>query len=126
MLVVSPDFTSACTLVTKFAPEHLSIACRAERRASAVSSTVAGEVLLGSYTPFAAANYAIGITAVLPTNGAARALSGITARDMLRTTTLGELDEAALAMLTPTIGTLARYEGLPCHAAAAEIRSPTS
>ena len=30
------------------------------------------------------ANYAIGITAVLPTNGAARALSGVTARDMLR------------------------------------------
>jgi histidinol dehydrogenase len=75
-----------------------------------------------NHTPFSAANYAIGITAVLPTNGAARAVSGVTARDMLRTTTLGELDGAALAALTPTIGTLARYEGLPCHAAAAEAR----
>lgn len=122
MLVVTPDFAAASALAASFAPEHLSIVCRPELREAAVSSAVAGEVLLGSHTPFSAANYAIGITAVLPTNGAARAISGITARDMLRTTTLGELDGAALAALTPTIGTLARYEGLPCHAAAAEAR----
>ncbi len=122
MLVVSPDFASACVIAAKFAPEHLSIVCRPELRAIALASTVAAEVLLGPYSPFSAANYAIGITAVLPTNGAARSLSGITARDMLRATTLGQLDAAALARLTPTIGALARYEGLPCHAAAAEAR----
>jgi histidinol dehydrogenase len=122
MLVVSPDFTAACALAAKFAPEHLSIVCRPELRAAALASAVASEVLLGAYSPFSAANYAIGITAVLPTNGAARSLSGITARDMIRTTTLGQLDAAALARLTPTIGALARYEGLPCHAAAAEAR----
>jgi len=117
------DFAAACELAAKFAPEHLSIVCRPDRRAAAISSAVAGEVLLGTHTPFSAANYAIGITAVLPTNGAARAVSGITARDMLRTTTLGELDATALEALTPTIATLARYEGLPCHAGAAEARS---
>lgn len=122
MLVVSPDFSAACALAARFAPEHLSIVCRPELRAPALASAVASEVLIGPYSPFSAANYAIGITAVLPTNGAARSLSGITARDMLRTTTLGELDAAALARLTPTIGALARYEGLPCHAAAAEAR----
>jgi histidinol dehydrogenase len=126
MLVVTPGFTAACELAARFAPEHLSIVCRAEARAAAISSAVAGEVLLGAHTPFSAANYAIGITAVLPTNGAARALSGITARDMQRTTTFGELDAAALAALTPTIGRLARYEGLPCHAAAAEARQARS
>ena len=41
---------------------------------------------------------------------------------MMRTTTLGELDALALATLPPTIETLARYEGLPCHAAAARAR----
>lgn len=122
MLVVSPDFAAACALSARFAPEHLSLVCRPERREAALVAVVAGEVLLGPFTPFSAANYAIGITAVLPTNGAARAMSGITARDMLRTTTVGELDAHALAALTPTIGTLARYEGLPCHAAAAEAR----
>ncbi len=122
MLVVSPDFDASCELAARFAPEHLSVVCRPELRASAISSAVAGELLLGSHTPFAAANYAIGITAVLPTNGAARSLSGITARDMLRTATLAELDQVALATLVPTIVTLAHYEGLPCHAAAAEAR----
>jgi histidinol dehydrogenase len=122
MLVVTPSFDTACELAARFAPEHLSIVCRPELEAGAIASAVAGEVLLGSYTPFAAANYAIGITAVLPTNGAARSISGITARDLLRTTTLGRLDAAALQRLTPTIGALARYEGLPCHAAAAEAR----
>ncbi len=122
MLVVSADFSAACALTVRFAPEHLSIVCRADRRAEALSGAVAGEVLLGSHTPFAAANYAIGITAVLPTNGAARALSGVTARDMLRTMTLGELDAAALTALAPTIEILARYEGLPCHAAATNAR----
>ena len=122
MLVACPDFEAACELAARFAPEHLSVVCEPELRTSAISSAVAGELLLGSYTPFAAANYAIGITAVLPTNGAARSLSGVTARDMLRTTTLGELDQVALASLAPTIGALARYEGLQCHAAAAEAR----
>ncbi|HEX2877451.1 MAG TPA: histidinol dehydrogenase [Polyangiaceae bacterium] len=126
MLVVSPDFEASCELAARFAPEHLSVVCRPERRTGAISSAVAGELLLGSHTPFAAANYAIGITAVLPTNGAARSLSGITARDMLRTTTLGELDQVALSTLVPTIATLARYEGLPCHAAAAEARGARS
>ena len=123
MLVATPDFASACELAARFAPEHLSIVCRPELRAAAIASAVAGEILLGPHTPFSAGNYAIGITAVLPTNGAARALSGVTARDMLRTTTIGELDATALAALTPTIGTLARYEGLPCHAGAAEART---
>jgi histidinol dehydrogenase len=122
MLVVTPNFGAACELAATFAPEHLSIVCRPERREAAISTAVAGEVLLGAHTPFSAANYALGITAVLPTNGMARSLSGITARDMLRTTTLGELDQSALTALTPTIATLARYEGLPCHAAAAEAR----
>ena len=79
-------------------------------------------MLIGPFTPIAAAHYAIGITAVLPTNGAARAQSGVTARDMLRTTAVGELDAAALTALTPTIEALAHYEGLPCHAAAARVR----
>jgi histidinol dehydrogenase len=123
LLVATPTFNAACALAARFAPEHLSIVCRPDRQARALTTVVAGEVLLGAETPFAAANYALGITAVLPTNGAARSLSGITARDMLRVTTLGELDAAALARLAPTIEQLARYEGLPCHAAAITART---
>jgi histidinol dehydrogenase len=41
---------------------------------------------------------------------------------VLRVTTLGELDAAALARLAPTIEQLAEYESLPCHAAAVRAR----
>jgi histidinol dehydrogenase len=122
LLVVSPSFDAACALAARFAPEHLSIVCSPARQATALQTVVAGEVLLGAQTPFAAANYALGITAVLPTNGAARSLSGITSRDMLRVTTLGELDSAALLRLGPTIEALASYEGMPCHGAALRAR----
>jgi histidinol dehydrogenase len=122
LLVVSPSFDAACALAARFAPEHLSIVCSPARQARALHTVVAGEVLLGAQTPFAAANYALGITAVLPTNGAARSLSGITSRDMLRVTTLGELDSAALLRLGPTIEALASYEGMPCHGAALRAR----
>ena len=122
LLVVTPSFDAACALAGRFAPEHLSIVCSPARQATALQSVVAGEVLLGAQTPFAAANYALGITAVLPTNGAARSLSGITSRDMLRVTTLGELDSAALLRLGPTIEALASYEGMPCHGAALRAR----
>ena len=124
MLVVCPNFDAACALTARFAPEHLSIVCRAELRELALSSAVAGEVLIGESTPFAAANYAIGITAVLPTNGAARSISGITARDMRRIMTFAELAPGALELLGPTIQVLADYEGLPNHAAAAKARYP--
>ena len=122
MLVVCSDFGAACALSARFAPEHLSIVCRPERRAEALSCAVAGEILIGESTPFAAANYAIGITAVLPTNGAARAISGITARDMQRIMTFAEVSPSALEALGPTIEVLADYEGLPCHANAAKAR----
>jgi histidinol dehydrogenase len=122
LLVATPTFAAACALAARFAPEHLSIVCEPERQTLALETVVAGEVLLGAQTPFAAANYALGITAVLPTNGGARSLSGITVRDMLRVTTLGELDVAALTRLSPTIEQLAEYEGLPCHAAAVKAR----
>lgn len=121
-MVATPDFTAARELCARFGPEHLFIVCRAELRDEAIASAVADEVLLGWHTPFSAANYAIDITAVLPTNGATRSISGVNARDMLRATTLGELDAATLVSLVPSIATLARYEGLPCHAAATEAR----
>ena len=81
----------------------------------------AGEILLGEFTPFSAANYAIGITAVLPTNGFARSFSGITCKDMLRTSTIGKLSKSALEELRPTIEQLGTREGFPCHIQAAAI-----
>ena len=121
--VVAPDLDAACAVANDFAAEHLIIACGEATTEIALKRIVhAGEILLGHHTPFSAANYAIGITAVLPTSGFARQFSGVACTDMLKVATLGSLTPEALAELTPTIATLAAHEGLPCHAAAAEAR----
>ena len=122
-IVVTPDLDAACALVNRFAPEHLMISCAEETTREALEKiTHAGEILLGHSTPFSAANYGIGITAVLPTNGFARSFSGVTCRDMLTYSTVGALDAQALEQLWPTIRTLGDYEGFPCHVDAAQVR----
>ncbi len=79
-----------------------------------------GEILVGNYAPFTAGNYAIGITAVLPTDGYAKSVSGITSKDMVKTSTIGILDREALHRLLPTIREIGKWEGLPSHVLAVE------
>ncbi|MGD9157531.1 MAG: histidinol dehydrogenase [Desulfobacteraceae bacterium] len=119
-IAIVPDIKSACKIIDEFAPEHLMVACSEDTQVKVLSIIRnTGEILLGHNTPFSAANYAIGITAVLPTNGFARAFSGITCRDMIKTSTIGALSEDALKELKDTIKALGEHEGLPCHVEAA-------
>jgi histidinol dehydrogenase len=119
-VVVVPDMIHACRIINEFAPEHLMVACTEKIQEEVLARVKnAGEILLGHFTPFSAANYAIGITAVLPTNGFARSFSGITCKDMLKTSTIGGLSESALKELLETIEEIGLHEGLPCHVEAA-------
>ncbi|MCP4754898.1 MAG: histidinol dehydrogenase [Proteobacteria bacterium] len=123
VVVYAPDTATACRIVNEYAPEHLLINCSDQKTQEVLSKVEhAGEILLGDYTPFSAANYAIGITAVLPTNSFARSFSGITCKDMLKTTTIGKLSKAALARLRPSIEEIGKQEGLPCHVDAVTAR----
>ncbi|WP_010272550.1 histidinol dehydrogenase [Paenibacillus senegalensis] len=51
-----------------------------------------------------------------------RAFSGITCKDMVKTTTIGQLDEQALRQLYPLIQELAAQEQLPAHRQAVQAR----
>lgn len=122
-LVVAP-WDEGVALIDRFAPEHLMlVGPAAEAQASRIRH--AGEILLGESAPFAAANYAIGVSAVLPTSGFARSHSAVTARDFMRLCTTARLDAGALASLAPSVIALATAEGLPCHAASIAQRAPT-
>ncbi|CAG7627246.1 histidinol dehydrogenase [Paenibacillus allorhizosphaerae] len=122
-IVVATDIESACEFVNDFAPEHVMVVCNSEREAVVRERLRhAGEILLGEYTPFSAANYAIGITAVLPTNGFAKAFSGVTSKDMVKYSTIGKIDQNALKELLPVIRQMGSYEQLPSHVKAVEIR----
>lgn len=122
-IIAAADIEAACEWINGFAPEHLLIKCAIEREEQVLSRIRhAGEILIGEYTPFSAANYGIGITAVLPTNHFAKAFSGVTSRDMVKQSTIGRLNQAALADLYPIIKEMGDYEQLPCHVLAAAVK----
>jgi histidinol dehydrogenase len=118
ILVRSLD--EACAFANEYAPEHLQIAT-SEPEALLHRLDHAGEIVLGQ-TPFAAANYLMGIPNTLPTGGFARLTSGVTARTFLKTSSIGRTSADALARLAPGILALAEHEGFPAHAAAIRIR----
>lgn len=120
-IFAAASMEEAIAFVNDYAPEHL-LVVTADPRRILERITHAGEILLGPSTPFAAANYAIGVPAALPTNGAARAASGITALSFLKASSVAMLDEAALGRLRPVVEQLGMYEGFPAHVRAVTDR----
>ena len=82
----------------------------------------AGEILLGQATPFAAANYAIGVPHALPTGGWAAATSGVSVLAFTKTSFVARLTDAGLRTLAPVAAALGRYEGFPAHVQAITAR----
>lgn len=121
-IVITENIENSIEVINEYAPEHLMIWCENENKVlKEIHNT--GEILIGPYTTFSAANYLIGITAVLPTNGFSKRFSGITCKDMLKISSYGKLSKEAIKDLYPEIKAIGEYEGLPCHVKAAEIRS---
>lgn len=114
------DLEEACAFANEYAPEHLQLAV-SDGEALLQQLEHAGEILLGQ-TPFAAANYLIGVPNTLPTGGFARLSSGVTARTFVKTISVASTSAEALARLAPGILALAGHEGFPAHAAAIKIR----
>jgi histidinol dehydrogenase len=91
-------------------------------RSLLASITTAGSVFLGAWSPEPVGDYCSGTNHVLPTYGYARAYSGLSVSDFMRSMTVQELNAAALRKLGPVAVTLARLEGLDAHAAAVDAR----
>jgi len=82
----------------------------------------AGSVFLGAYSPEAAGDYASGTNHTLPTNGHARAYSGVSVASFMKKLSFQRLSEEGLRQLGPTIERQAEAEGLEAHRRAVEIR----
>jgi len=116
MIVLVKTLEDAASIANEFAPEHLQIALEGERQSHVLKLVEnAGEILLGQSTPFSAANYAMGITAVLPTGGTAKAFSGINARDFVKASTLGSVERGSLEGICDIVSALGEVEGFPAH-----------
>lgn len=108
-------------LLNEYAPEHLIIACeKTEQLAEKITN--AGSVFLGNFSCESAGDYASGTNHTLPTNGSARAFSGVSVLSFMKSITYQSLTKDGIAKLGPTIEALATAEGLDAHRAAVSIR----
>src|SRR5690606_5610727 len=104
-----------------YAPEHLILALRAPRE-WLERVEAAGSVFLGDYTPEALGDYCSGTNHVLPTNGAARAYSGVSVSSFQNLVSVQSATAAGIAAIGPCAVTLAEAEGLEAHANAVRLR----
>jgi histidinol dehydrogenase len=121
LLAVVPDLKQGMELVNRFAPEHFEIMTRGAR-AHVNDVRAAGAVFVGPWTPESAGDFVAGPSHVLPTGGAARMFSGLTADDFRRRHSFVEFTEADLAATRASIATFAEVEGLDAHGRSASVR----
>lgn len=119
VLVNSPE--EGMELLNRFAPEHLILCCDA---ADSLADQVinAGSVFLGHYSPESAGDYASGTNHTLPTNGYARAYSGISVDSFVKQITFQRLSREGLQQIGETVQVMAEAEGLQAHAEAVRVR----
>ena len=119
--VLLENMDDALSLVNAYAAEHLIIASDdAEIIADKVVN--AGSVFLGNLTPESAGDYASGTNHTLPTNGHARAYSGVSVDSFVRKITFQKITHEGIRLLGPTIIEMAQAEKLDAHANAVKIR----
>ena len=116
------DMDEACAVANLYGPEHLAI--QAEDADKLVDQiTAAGAVFVGRFAAETLGDYAAGPSHVLPTDGGARTLGGITTASFMTTMSVQTVTEAGAAILAPVAARLARLEGLEAHARAADLRT---
>jgi histidinol dehydrogenase len=114
-IVLTEHMGAAIDFVNEYAPEHLEVQL-AEPFAVLPRLRNAGEILLGSQTPFCVGNYCAGTNAVLPTGGFAHTYSCTSVHDFLKRTGVAYLTREGFESVTETVRTLAEFEGFPAHA----------
>lgn len=104
-----------------YAPEHLILSIQNfEEVLDQVTN--AGSVFLGNYSPESAGDYASGTNHTLPTNGYARAYSGVSLDSFIKKITFQHITPAGLQNIGKTIEVMAAAEGLEAHRNAVSIR----
>lgn len=120
-LIVVRDMDEALDMTNDYAPEHLIIETE-DYAALAGRVTHAGSVFLGSLTPESAGDYASGTNHTLPTNGYAKAYSGVCLDSFVRKMTFQEIRPEGLRRIGPAIELMAANESLDGHKNAVTVR----
>ena len=109
-------------LVNCYAPEHLMLSVK-DYLDWVPEIRNAGSVFLGHYSPESAGDYASGTNHTLPTNGYARAYSGVNMDAFMKKITFQEITPEGLLYLGKTIEMMADNEKLEAHGNAVRVRN---
>ena len=115
------DLAEACAVANLYGPEHLALqTLDAEQLVDRINA--AGAIFVGTYAAETLGDYAAGPSHVLPTDGGARTLGGITTASFMTSMSVQSVSEKGAAAPAPVAARLARLEGLEAHARAADLR----
>jgi histidinol dehydrogenase len=119
--IIMDNETAAFNLLNEYAAEHLIIA--SDIAIELCENVInAGSVFLGHYSPESVGDYASGTNHTLPTNGYAKAYSGVSLDSFVKKITFQNLDKEGLKNIGPSVETMAAAEGLDAHKNAVTIR----
>lgn len=120
-IIVVKTLEEAVEMTNEYAPEHLIISTHYHNGVAA-NIVNAGSVFLGNYSPESAGDYASGTNHTLPTNGYAKAYSGVNLDSFVRKITFQQLSKEGLTNLSNAIILMAENEELQAHSNAVKIR----
>lgn len=120
-LIVVRSLDEAIELTNAYAPEHL-IVETADYLSVAERVANAGSVFLGHLSPESAGDYASGTNHTLPTNGYAKAYSGVSLDSFIRKITFQEIQPEGIRHIGPAIEVMAANEHLDAHKNAITVR----
>lgn len=120
-LILVNNEAEAIDMLNEYAPEHLIISCN---NPAPVAEQIinAGSVFMGHYSPESVGDYASGTNHTLPTNGYAKAYSGVSIDSFVKKITFQQLTQEGLQNISKTVIAMAEAEGLQAHANAVKVR----
>lgn len=120
-IVLLRDEKEMMEMSNEYAPEHLIIST--ENYMELAEKVVnAGSVFLGRFSCESAGDYASGTNHTLPTNGYAKAYSGVSLDSFIRKITFQCLTEEGIRKIGPAVETMAANEQLDAHKNAMTVR----
>lgn len=122
--ILMENVEEAFELLNEYATEHLIIA---SDNALELSEKVinAGSVFLGHYSPESVGDYASGTNHTLPTNGYAKAYSGVSLDSFVKKVTFQQLNKIGIENIGKAVQLMAAAEGLDAHKNAVTVRLET-
>jgi histidinol dehydrogenase len=120
-IILAADLEEAVEIANLYAPEHLSLAVDHPEPLVALVRN-AGAIFSGGLAAETFGDYLAGSSHVLPTDGAARASSGVSVYTFLKAISVQSVTPEAAARIAGPAAALARLEGLEGHARAADAR----